>query len=81
MHDHGAAREHLSLRNVLISQPTHCMNGKEDVICLVARKEHMHPAAWILTVDMKNAKVQAVEEFAITENLVTSPPLLSVSCI
>jgi len=66
---------------VLISQPTHCMNGKEDVICLVAWKERMHPAAWILTVDMKNAKVQAVEEFAITENLVTSPPLLSVSCI
>ena len=55
------------LRNVLISQPTHCMNGKEDVICLVARKEHMHPAAWILTVDMKNAKVQAVEDFATTE--------------
>ena len=67
MHDHEAAGEHLSLRNLLISQPTHCMNGKEDVICLVARKEHMHPAAWILTVDMKNAKVQAVEDFATTE--------------
>jgi hypothetical protein len=50
-----------------MAQPAHSMNGKEDVICLVARKKHMHPGAWILTVDMKNAKVQAVEEFGTTQ--------------
>ncbi|CAD6239318.1 unnamed protein product [Miscanthus lutarioriparius] len=61
------AGEHLALQNLVMSQPAQCMNGKEDVVCLVARKKHNHPAAWILIVDMKNAKVQAVEEFGTTE--------------
>ncbi|KQK06334.1 hypothetical protein BRADI_2g25790v3 [Brachypodium distachyon] len=62
MHNNGDSGEQLALQNLPMSEPALCVNGK-DVVYLVARKKYKHPRAWILAVDMKNGKVQAVEEF------------------
>ncbi|CAN6192946.1 unnamed protein product [Urochloa humidicola] len=38
-------------------------------VYLVARKKYRHPVAWILAVDMKDGKVQAVLEFGTLREL------------
>ncbi|CAL5044226.1 unnamed protein product [Urochloa decumbens] len=71
MRNNGDSGEQLALQNIPVSQPTHCVNGK-DVVYLVARKKYKHLRAWIVAVDMKNGKVQAVEEFGTQKDLGSS---------
>uniref|UniRef100_A0A0D9XSQ9 DUF1618 domain-containing protein n=1 Tax=Leersia perrieri TaxID=77586 RepID=A0A0D9XSQ9_9ORYZ len=55
--------QQLALHNVQISQPALSLNGGEEIVYFVARKNYRHPGAWILAVDMKNGKLQAVNKF------------------
>uniref|UniRef100_A0A0E0KEP9 DUF1618 domain-containing protein n=1 Tax=Oryza punctata TaxID=4537 RepID=A0A0E0KEP9_ORYPU len=60
----GFLTDQLALHNMQVSQPALCVNGEEEIVYLVARKKYRHPDSWILAVDVKNGKVQAVEKFA-----------------
>lgn len=61
LRSNGDGVEELALQNLSISQPAPSVN-KDHLVFLVARQQFMDPQAWILAVDVKNRKLEAVVE-------------------